>query len=55
MTLAQLQGHLDLTKSTAYRLATALVGRGLLVRADQVYGLGPKWLQLAALAPDKAA
>ena len=55
MTLAQLQARLGLTKSTAYRLASALVCRGFLVRRDQVYSLGPKWLQLAALAPDKAA
>jgi hypothetical protein len=55
MTLPQLQGRLGLTKSTAYRLANALVGRGLLMRADQVYNLGPGWIALAALAPDKAA
>ena len=55
MILSQLQARLGLTKSTAYRLASALVRRGFLVRVDQVYSLGPKWLQLAALAPDKSA
>ena len=55
MTLVQLQQRLSLTKSTAYRLASALVTRGLLVRVDQVYGLGPRWIALAALAPDRAA
>ena len=55
MTLVQLQQRLGLTKSTAYRLASALVTRGLLVRVDQVYGLGPRWIALAALAPDRAA
>lgn len=55
MTLPQLQGRLGLTKSTAYRLASALVRRGLLARVDQVYSLGPGWIALAALAPDKAA
>jgi hypothetical protein len=55
MTLVQLQHRLGLTKSTAYRLASALVTRGLLVRVDQVYALGPRWIGLAALAPDRAA
>ena len=55
MTLPQLQARLHLTKSTAYRLASALLARGLLVRADQVYSLGPKWIALAALAPEPAA
>ena len=54
MTLAQVQDRLGLTKSTAYRLASALIQRRLLVRADQVYDLGPKWIELAAQAPDKA-
>ena len=55
LTLTQLQERLGLTKSTAYRLAGALVQRRLLVRADQIYSLGPKWIELAAAAPDKAS
>lgn len=55
MTLPQIQDRLRLTKSTAYRLASALLARGLLVRADQIYSLGPRWIALAALAPEDAA
>jgi hypothetical protein len=53
--LGRLQAELGLTRSTAYRLASALVSRGFLARSGQVYVLGRRWMELAALAPDRAA
>ena len=53
--LGRLHRDLGLTRSTAYRLANALVARGFLVRTGQVYVLGPRWIDLAARAPDRAA
>ncbi|MES3153957.1 IclR family transcriptional regulator [Sphingomonas faeni] len=51
MSLPQLADHLELTKSTTHRLASALVERGYLAFTPRAgYRLGPKLLELGALA-----
>ncbi|MFD1613189.1 IclR family transcriptional regulator [Sphingomonas tabacisoli] len=50
-TLSEIASRLDLTKSTAHRLASALVERGYLTATPRAgYGLGPKLLQLGHAA-----
>lgn len=54
MPLADLADHLGLTKSTAHRLASALVDRGYLGFTPRSgYRLGPKLLELGFLAQDQ--
>lgn len=51
LSLAELATRLDLTRSTAHRLATALVERGYLTFMPRVgYQFGPKLLELGFLA-----
>jgi DNA-binding IclR family transcriptional regulator len=53
--LADLAETLDLSKSTAHRLATALCDRGYLAFTPRLgYRLGPRLLQLGALAQAQA-
>lgn len=55
ISLADLTGQLGLTRSTAYRLASALVDRGLLRHDSRKgYQLGPRILSLGALAREGA-
>ena len=51
-TLLELSKNLALTKSTAHRLASALVGRGFLSSGPRggTYRLGPKFLELGEVA-----
>lgn len=55
ISLVDIMGRLGLTRSTAYRLASALVDRGLL-RHDprKGYQLGPRILSLGAMARESA-
>lgn len=51
LTLGELADRLDLTKSTAHRLASALVDRGYLIFMPRSgYRLGSKLLELGHLA-----
>jgi DNA-binding IclR family transcriptional regulator len=56
ITLQQLSDTLDLTRSTAHRLAASLVERGYLRFTPRAgYRLGPKLLELGHLAQEQAA
>lgn len=55
-TLLELTERLELTRSTAYRLANALVQRGLLLHDDRKgYRLGPKVLRLGSQARESTS